>query len=205
MTLHVFEIRTHRAGIDFVNVGHLSKFFGVRAVMEAQPRAFLFENVEGLLHARHADYVATLLRKLAHADYQTEIHRNNTRDYAVPQDRSRIMIVGFRKNLPGVFRMPPKFRELANRGDVVADLMSANGWSGVGKWVQMMRPDFDRFGKPIGFVTSPLPGNGRQLFCTEVRHRGMPFVNRSLKTRLRYLIVLVRCGLGVQGVAYRSF
>ncbi|RWX40274.1 DNA cytosine methyltransferase [Rhizobium leguminosarum] len=125
---------------------------GVRAVREARPRAFLFENVEGLLHARHADYVAELLRKLSKAGYQTEIHRINTRDYGIAQDRSRIMIVGFRKSSPGVFRMPPKFPEMAkNMGDVLTDLMSANGWKGADDWVRMMRerPEFDRFGKEI--------------------------------------------------------
>jgi DNA (cytosine-5)-methyltransferase 1 len=126
---------------------------GVRAVQETEPKAFLFENVEGLLHARHADYVAALLRKLSKAGYQSEIHRINARDYGVAQDRSRIMIVGFRKNLKGAFRMPPKFPEMAkNMGDVLADLMGSNGWSGVDNWVRMMRerPEFDRAGKQIG-------------------------------------------------------
>jgi DNA (cytosine-5)-methyltransferase 1 len=126
---------------------------GVRAVRELEPKAFLFENVEGLLHARHADYVAELLRKLSKAGYQTQIHRINARDYGVAQDRSRIMIVGFRKNLAGAFRMPPKFPEMAkNMGDVLKDLMSENGWSGVDDWVRMMRerPEFDRSGKQIG-------------------------------------------------------
>lgn len=125
---------------------------GVRAVREVQPKAFLFENVEGLLHARHADYVAELLRKLSKAGYQTEIHRINARDYGVAQDRSRIMIVGFRKNLAGAFRMPPKFPKMANNmGDILKDLMSENGWSGVDDWVRMMRerPEFDRAGKQI--------------------------------------------------------
>ncbi|TAZ83279.1 DNA (cytosine-5-)-methyltransferase [Rhizobium ruizarguesonis] len=127
---------------------------GVRAVREVEPKAFVFENVEGLLHARHADYLATLLRKLSSAGYQTEIHRINTRDYGIAQDRSRIMIVGFRKDSAGVFRMPPKFPpQLAkNMGDVLADLMGANGWSGVDDWVRTMRerPEFDRSGEQIG-------------------------------------------------------
>ncbi|MGO7779240.1 DNA cytosine methyltransferase [Rhizobium ruizarguesonis] len=126
---------------------------GVRAVREVKPKAFVFENVEGLLHARHADYVATLLRGLSKAGYQTEIHRINTRDYGVAQDRSRIMIVGFRKDAAGIFRMPPKFPEMArNMGDVLADLMGASGWNGAEDWVRMMRkrPEFDRFGNPIG-------------------------------------------------------
>ncbi|MGO8422692.1 DNA cytosine methyltransferase [Rhizobium ruizarguesonis] len=126
---------------------------GVRAVREVKPKAFVFENVEGLLHARHADYVATLLRGLSKAGYQTEIHRINTRDYGVAQDRSRIMIVGFRKDAAGIFRMPPKFPEMArNMGDVLADLMGASGWNGAEDWVRMMRkrPEFDRLGNPIG-------------------------------------------------------
>ncbi|WP_172599160.1 DNA cytosine methyltransferase [Rhizobium leguminosarum] len=126
---------------------------GVRAVREVEPKAFVFENVEGLLHARHADYLATLLRKLSSAGYQTEIHRINTRDYGVAQDRSRIMIVGFRKDSAGMFRMPPRFPEMArNMGDVLADLMGANGWGGVGDWVRTMRerPEFDRSGEQIG-------------------------------------------------------
>lgn len=126
---------------------------GVRAVGEIAPKAFAFENVEGLLHSKHSDYVAALLRRFSKAGYVTDIHRINTRDYGVAQDRSRIMIVGFRKDLAGVFRMPPKFPEMArNMGDVLADLMGANGWSGVDDWIRMMRerPEFDRFGKQIG-------------------------------------------------------
>ncbi|NKL45613.1 DNA (cytosine-5-)-methyltransferase [Rhizobium leguminosarum bv. viciae] len=126
---------------------------GVRAVQEAAPKAFVFENVDGLLHSKHSDYVAALLRKFSKAGYVTDIHRINTRDYGLAQDRSRIMIVGFRKDLAGVFRMPPRFPGLAtNMGDVLQDLMSANGWAGAENWVRMMRerPEFDRFGNPIG-------------------------------------------------------
>ncbi|MBO9127938.1 MULTISPECIES: DNA cytosine methyltransferase [unclassified Rhizobium] len=126
---------------------------GVRAVYEIRPKAFLFENVEGLLHARHADYVAALLQKLAKAGYETTINRINTRDYGVAQDRSRIMIVGFQKNLDSHFVMPPKFPQLAkNMGDVLADLMGANGWTGADAWVRMMRerPEQDRFGRSLG-------------------------------------------------------
>ncbi|WP_261319099.1 DNA cytosine methyltransferase [Rhizobium leguminosarum] len=126
---------------------------GVRAVRDVAPKAFAFENVEGLLHSKHSDYVAALLRKFSKAGYVTDIHRINTRDYGLAQDRSRIMIVGFRKDLAGVFRTPPKFPGLAtNMGDVLQDLMSANAWNGAEDWVRRMRerPEFDRFGNPIG-------------------------------------------------------
>ncbi|WP_245510306.1 DNA cytosine methyltransferase [Rhizobium ruizarguesonis] len=112
----------------------------VRAVREVRPKAFIFENVDGLLHANHADHVAAALRQFSKAGYETVIERINTRDYGVAQNRSRVLLVGLRKDLSGSFRMPPKFPKMANNmGDAVADLMGAKGWSGAGDWVSRMR------------------------------------------------------------------
>ncbi len=113
---------------------------GVRAVSEIAPKAFMFENVEGILHSRHADYVAFLLREFSILGYSTEIHRINAKDYGVAQNRSRIILVGMRKDLAGSFRMPRKFPELAtNVGDALASLMGENGWTGAESWLQLMK------------------------------------------------------------------
>lgn len=138
---------------------------GVRAVKQVQPKAFIFENVEGLLHSSHADHVAEALRKLMKAGYQTEIHRINARDFGVAQDRSRILIVGARKEFAGAFRMPPRMPEMAtNIGDALADLMSANGWSGASNWAQTMRkqPFHDRFGNLVQKGALSATMRGRQ-------------------------------------------
>lgn len=112
----------------------------VRAVREVRPKAFVFENVDGLLHAKHADHVAAALRQFSKAGYETIIERINTRDYGIAQNRSRVLLVGLRRDLSGSFRMPPKFPRMAtNIGDAVADLMGANGWSGACDWVSRMR------------------------------------------------------------------
>lgn len=95
----------------------------VRAVRQVAPKALLFENVEGLLHSRHADYVAFPLREFSKAGHSTEIHRINARDHGVAQNRTRIMLVGMRKNLATAFRTPRKFPELAtNVGAALATL-----------------------------------------------------------------------------------
>ncbi|MDD1498842.1 DNA (cytosine-5-)-methyltransferase [Agrobacterium sp. CNPSo 3708] len=113
---------------------------GLRAVREIAPKAFMFETVEGFLHSRHSDYVAFLLREFSKAGYPTEIHRINARDYGVAQNRSRIMLLGLRKDLAGTFRMPRKFPELhTNVGIALADLMGENGWSGAEAWLKSMR------------------------------------------------------------------
>lgn len=113
---------------------------GVRAVLEIAPKAFMFETVEGFLHSRHSDYVAFLLREFSMAGYSTEIHRINAKDYGVAQNRSRIMLVGLRKELAGSFRMPKKFPELhTNVGVALADLIGEKGWSGAEEWLKSMR------------------------------------------------------------------
>ncbi|TBF35241.1 DNA (cytosine-5-)-methyltransferase [Rhizobium leguminosarum] len=122
---------------------------GVRAVREIAPKAFIFENVEGLLHSKHSDHVASLLRKLSKAGYATSINRINTRDFGLAQDRSRILIIGIRKDLAGSFRMPPKFPHKAtNIGLAIGDLIAEKGWSGARGWIKMMeeRPSYDRWG-----------------------------------------------------------
>ncbi|MBX4883829.1 DNA cytosine methyltransferase [Rhizobium bangladeshense] len=125
---------------------------GVRVIDEIRPRAFLLENVDGLLHARHADHVANALRGFRRAGYQVEIHRANAEDFGIAQERSRVLIIGCRDDLAGAFRMPPTFPgRRANVGDVLIDLMAANGWTGAHEWARQRRehPIFDREGKEV--------------------------------------------------------
>jgi DNA (cytosine-5)-methyltransferase 1 len=144
---------------------------GVRAVRQIGPKAFLFENVEGLLHSRHAHYVAFLLREFSKAGYATEIHRIDAKDYGVAQNRSRIMFVGMRKDLAGVFRMPRKFPELAtNVGLVLADLMTENGWSGAEAWLQSMKDRDYRADTIRGYQGSAWDGEAIRADRRQVRY-----------------------------------
>ena len=144
---------------------------GVRAVREIGPKAFLFENVEGLLHSRHADHVALLLREFSKAGYSTEIHRINAKDYGVAQNRSRIMLVGMRKDLTGAFRMPRKFPELAtNVGDALADLMGENGWSGADTWLQSMKDRDYRADTIRGYQGSAREGEAIRADRRQIRY-----------------------------------
>lgn len=140
----------------------------VRVVSEIRPRAFLFENVDGLLHARHADHVAEILRGYRECGYNVEIHRIKTENYGIAQERNRVLLVGLRKDVTGAFRMPPKFagRRL-NLGDALMDLMAANGWTGAREWARDRReqPVFDRQGNVVAQGA---------LASTIVTRRGLP-------------------------------
>lgn len=126
----------------------------VRIVSEIRPKSFVFENVTGLLHSKHADHVADLLRGFRQAGYATDIHRIQAADFGIAQTRSRVLIIGVRKDLATSFRMPPRFPERrANLGDVLVDLMGANGWTGAREWARARReqPVTDKNGIVVAY------------------------------------------------------
>ena len=100
----------------------------IRAIREVMPKAFIFENVQGLLRSAFSDYFHYILLQLKHPSIEPrsnlwtthykellEIERNNTSsnsedydvtfqlvnvaDYGIPQSRYRVFIIGFKRNL----------------------------------------------------------------------------------------------------------
>ncbi len=141
---------------------------GVRIVDEIRPKAFLFENVEGLLHSKHSDHVSDILRGFRRAGYRTEIHRVQAADYGIAQVRRRVLLVGLRDDLADAFRMPPKFpTRRANIGDLLVDLMAANGWHGAHEWARQRReqPVLGRDGKVVAVgaqASTVVTGRGKR-------------------------------------------
>lgn len=68
----------------------------VRAVLEAKPRAFILENVAGLLAPRNRRYLDETLAVLAPFYTILSPRVINAADYGVPQKRMRLMVIGFR-------------------------------------------------------------------------------------------------------------
>ena len=94
-------------------------------VEELQPKAFLLENVKGLLSAalqhrpletrgkdkeplkdeeKPGSALAFLLRKFR--SYTIDVHTVNAADYGVAQKRERVFIIGIRKDIEGKFVFP---------------------------------------------------------------------------------------------------
>jgi DNA (cytosine-5)-methyltransferase 1 len=106
----------------------------VRAVRELRPRAFIFENVKGLLRETFASYFEYVLLQLGHPsfvrkkgeswqDHRTRLERHHTAkrerseynvvfrllnaaNYGVPQRRERVFLVGFRSDLDAKWSFP---------------------------------------------------------------------------------------------------
>jgi len=76
--------------------GKLSATY-VHLICEQKPDFFLFENVKGLWRTkRHREFFEELKRKLHAAGYRTTERLINCINYGVPQDRERIILLGFR-------------------------------------------------------------------------------------------------------------
>ncbi|ADG97644.1 DNA-cytosine methyltransferase [Segniliparus rotundus DSM 44985] len=74
----------------------------VRAVQGLRPKAFLMENVRGLLSPRHADYYRRVLERLAEPAlglrYTVTPNLVCAADYGVPQQRWRVLVIGIRED-----------------------------------------------------------------------------------------------------------
>ncbi|XIX41521.1 DNA cytosine methyltransferase [Escherichia coli] len=68
--------------------------------VEFKPKAFLVENVSGLLWKRHEAHLKRF-KFLASKNGYTLIHCDvlNARDYGVPQNRKRVFIAGVRNDI----------------------------------------------------------------------------------------------------------
>lgn len=78
--------------------GRLTKVY-VSRILELQPSFFLLENVPGLIRtAKHRAFLHGLVLQL-HKNYALDINIANALDYGVPQDRSRVFIIGIQKKL----------------------------------------------------------------------------------------------------------
>lgn len=107
----------------------------VRAVREIKPKAFVFENVKGLLRKSFSSYFNYILLQLEYPEivavpgmtwqdhlsslerchtsaprqtlrYNVTFRLLNTADYGVPQKRERVVIVGFRSDVDARWNFP---------------------------------------------------------------------------------------------------
>lgn len=107
----------------------------IRLVDECRPRAVMLENVRGLLDAVFDDYRRKVEHQLRDLGYVPAWRLLNASDYGVSQLRPRVVFVGIRKDLSEGFVWPsPAAQTPPTVGELLEDLMGANGWRGVESW-----------------------------------------------------------------------
>lgn len=95
-----------------------------------RPKAFVFENVKGLITKRHRPTFDALLERFAAIGYAVSWRLINAWDYGVAQKRERVFIVGVRADLGFTFEFPeprPEGYRTQVLRDVIGDLPEPHG------------------------------------------------------------------------------
>lgn len=124
-----FSVAGRRAGLGH-ETGQLFADY-VRVLKRAQPAAFIFENVKGLLTARDeagcaGGAFAKILSELEGAGYALTWRAVDAADYGVPQHRHRVFVLGRRGDQPLTF--PDATHRAPARAGLLGDAGLVRSW-----------------------------------------------------------------------------
>jgi DNA (cytosine-5)-methyltransferase 1 len=94
----------------------------VRILEEKRPKFFLAENVSGILFSRHSKAITSILERFTQLGYNVSFGLLNANDYGVPQDRERVIIVGYQSAYAKFFEPPQQDAERLTLRDAIWDL-----------------------------------------------------------------------------------
>jgi len=94
----------------------------IRILKVKQPKFFLVENVVGILHPKHADAFNNFIKEFENAGYEISWKLLDANDYGVPENRLRVIIVGFRRDLKKRFIFPEPQDYKPTLKDAIYDL-----------------------------------------------------------------------------------
>ncbi len=124
----------------------------IRAIHELRPKAFVFENVKGLLRKSFSDYFSYIVLRLTFPDqtiakgmswrehlnelrridysrykglkYAVQYKLVNAVDYGIPQNRERVFIVGFRNDVSIDWKWPEETSERKTIAQTIGHIQS---------------------------------------------------------------------------------
>lgn len=79
-----------------------------RVLKDKKPKAFIAENVKGILSANKGEAFPLIIEEFKKSGYCLNYKLVNSANYGVPQKRERIIIVGIRKDLKKQFKFKPE-------------------------------------------------------------------------------------------------
>lgn len=98
----------------------------VKLVKQNKPLAFIGENVKGLLTMGGGKIIDAIIADFAECGYDVYYKLVNAKNFGVPQDRERVIIVGFRKDLNiQEFCLPDTNGERMTMREAIGDMPEA--------------------------------------------------------------------------------
>ena len=173
----------------------------IRLIREIKPRAVMLENVRGFLDSKFIEYREYILRSIRSLGYKVYIKLLNACDYAVPQLRPRVIIVGIRDDIKTEFEYPKKYdKTVPTVGETLKDLMGANGWRGLDNWVANANkiaptivggskkhggPDLGPVRSRKAWAELGVDGNGVANDAPSADFEGMPKLTKEMIARIQ--------------------
>lgn len=94
----------------------------IRIIKDKKPKFFLAENVSGILFSRHREAFEKILESFSEIGYNVTYGLVNANDFGVPQDRERVIIVGYQTSLGIEFQPPKHVEEKPTLKDAIYDI-----------------------------------------------------------------------------------
>ncbi len=114
-----FSIAGKRDPFDPRNM--LYKSF-VEAIKIKKPKAFVMENVPTIASPTNAELFAEIIQDFKNLGYAVQARVLRASEYAVPQNRRRMFIVGTRSDISEFFEFPEKTTVVHTTSDAISDL-----------------------------------------------------------------------------------
>jgi DNA (cytosine-5)-methyltransferase 1 len=97
----------------------------IRILKAKQPKFFLAENVSGILHPKHSEAFSNIIKEFENAGYEVSYKLLNANNYDVPEDRLRVIVIGYHKSLNKKFEFPKSQKHKLVLKDAIFDLRLA--------------------------------------------------------------------------------
>ena len=117
----------------------------VRILKDKRPKAFVAENVKGILSIGKGEVIKAIIEDFTNVGYRVKYKLLNAADYGVPQTRMRVIIVGIRSDLNVDFEFPEPTH-------------SKNGANGLPNWVSV-KEALEHLPDPDGDNAHSVPNN----------------------------------------------
>lgn len=94
----------------------------IRILKDKKPLFFLAENVEGMLAQRHSEALNNIKKLFEDSGYILSFQSINAHNFNVPQDRKRVIFIGYRNDLGLKFEFPKPYEKKFYLKDAIWDL-----------------------------------------------------------------------------------
>lgn len=93
----------------------------VAVIEKIKPKAFIAENVKGILTLGGGEIIKVIIREFSDKGYNVQFKLLNAADYNVPEDRFRVIMVGIRKDIDSEFIYPTPSSKKVSLRDVLGN------------------------------------------------------------------------------------